>query len=112
MELDNKAEVYRKMLGYLETLGADLTTHSTARLAGRYVASFTDMSETDLMHYQRVLEATADYRHRLMSEAALQEELGQVVSERVTRGYVEDQSEELRELRQRLASLATAESFN
>lgn len=104
--MDNKAENYRRMLAYLDDKGADLGPHATARIASVPSASMADMDNRDLMHYQRVLEATIDNRNDvLMDKEAMREELVEVVRERFQRGAVDDKSTEAREFRARLASL-------
>ena len=104
--MENKAETYRKMLAYLEDLGADLGNHSTARLAFVREVGFEAMDKQDLMHYQRVLEATIDNRNpALMDSEALKNELTEVMRERFARGGVGNKTAEAREFRARLTSL-------
>lgn len=103
--MENKAETYRKMLAYLGDRGADLGPHASARLASAQSATITEMDNRDLMHYQRVLEATIDSRDEaLMDKEAMRDELVEVVRERFQRGTVEDKTTEAREFRARLAS--------
>lgn len=103
----NKAETYRKMLAYLSDQGADLGPHATARLASVPEAEIEDMDSRDLMHYQRVLEATIDHRNDLvMDKEAMRDELAEVVRERFERGYVNDKLKEAAQYRQRFASLS------
>jgi hypothetical protein len=104
--MENKAETYRKMLAYLEALGADLEPHSSARLASASEATMADLDNRDLLHYQRVLEATIDHHDgELMDKEAMRDELTEVVRERFQRGTVEDKVAEAKEFRARLASL-------
>lgn len=104
--MDNKAENYRRMLAFLEDLGADLGLHAIARIASTTEAEFDTMGKEDLMHYQRVLEATIDNRNAaLMDSEALKDELTEVVRERFARGGVANKAVEAKEFRARLASL-------
>src|SRR3954466_4453986 len=81
--MENKAEIYRKMLAFLDDLGADLGPHSTARIASAPEADFDTMDGMDLLHYQRVLEATIDNRSDdLMDKTSMKNELTEVVRER------------------------------
>ena len=104
--MENKADVYRKMLAFLEDIGADLGPHLDARIASVQEVDFDTMDRQDLMHYQRVLEATIDNRSaELMDSEALKDELTTVVRERFARGSIGDKTAEAREFRARLASL-------
>ena len=104
--MDNKADNYRKMLAFLSDQGADLGPHATARIASVQDANLANMDNQDLMHYQRVLEATIDGRDdALMDKEAMKDELTEVVRERFQRGTVVDKTAEAREFRSRLASL-------
>jgi hypothetical protein len=104
--MDNKADIYRKMLAFLSDQGADLGPHATARIASVQEANLTDMDNQDLIHYQRVLEATIDNRIDIvMDKEAMKDELTEVVRERFQRGTVADKTTEAREFRSRLASL-------
>lgn len=101
----NKSETYRKMLAYLEDLGADVGSHAEAGIS-RMASSFVEMDPINLIHYQRVLEATIDNRDdSLMDKESMKEELTEVVRERFARGSVEDKTTEAKEFRARLASL-------
>lgn len=90
------------MINFLSSQGAELGSHSNVRLAE---ADFNDLSEIDLLHYQRVLEAVVDNPHPLMSHGALKEELATVVQERIARGYVDDTTSEVKAFRRRIALL-------
>lgn len=103
--IENKAESYRKMLAFLEDLGADLGSHLGTHLAKVASTSMGEMDQNDLLHYQRVLEATIDNRSDLMDKTALKEELMTVVSERFARGTIADKNREAREFRGRLARI-------
>lgn len=103
--MQNKADRYRTMLVYLSDLGADVSGHDDAPLTRTASAELDDMGPNDLMHYQRVLEATIDNRSPLMDKMALREEYSEVVRERLFRGDVEDKVEQAREFRSRVASL-------
>lgn len=103
--MENKAALYQKMLSYLTDLGADLGEHSTAHIARAQTVGFDEMDTTDLLHYQRVLEATIDNRNDLMDPEAMKEDLTTVVRERFARGSVIDKTAEAKEYRLRLASL-------
>lgn len=104
--MENKAELYRKMLAYLEDRGADLRGHASARLASVEDADFPTMDARDLLHYQRVLEATIDNRDAsLMHGESMRAELTEVVRERIDRGLVEEKGQETRQFRARVASL-------
>lgn len=105
MTIEDKATNYRRMLAYLGDLGADLGPHPDAHLAKLQAVSFEEMDQSDLLHYQRVLEATIDNKSDLMDSSAMKEELTEVVRERFMRGAVTDKTAEAREFRQRLASL-------
>lgn len=105
MSTENKSLNYQKMLAYLGELGADLGEHAMIRLARASDATFGAMDRTDLLHYQRVLEATIDNRNDLMDREALKAELTDVVRERFIRGAVSDKAAEAREFRTRLASM-------
>lgn len=103
--MENKADTYRRMLAYLEDHGADLGSHLSARLASASQVTITEMDNRDLMHYQRVLEATIDNRDEtLMDKEAMRDELVEVVRERFQRGTVDDKTTEAKEFRARLAS--------
>lgn len=94
------------MIAYLEDRGANLGPHLSARIASVPDADFDSMDRQDLMHYQRVLEATIDNRDGdLMDSEALKDELTSVVRERFARGGIGDKTAEAREFRNRLASL-------
>jgi hypothetical protein len=102
---ENKAATYRKMLAYLSDLGADLAGHDRAALARTGSVTIDEMDTTDLLHYQRVLEATIDNRSDgLMDTGAMKIELAAIVRERIARGGVEDKVSEAREFRSRVAS--------
>lgn len=104
--MENKAETYRRMLAYLEDLGADLGDHANARLASAQSMDFAGMDKQDLIHYQRVLEATIDNRNaELMDSEALRDELTMVVRERFARGGVADKTAEAQKFRTRIATL-------
>lgn len=108
--MESRADSYRKMLAYLEDLGADLGPHSSARLASAHEAEFDTMDKGDLMHYQRVLEATIDNRNEeLMDAEFLKDELTRVVRERFAKGGIADKTAEAKEFRARLTSLEIQE---
>lgn len=103
---DDKSIQYRKMLAYLESLGADLVGHDQVFLTKAANISFSEMNPDSLLHYQRVLEATIDNRDdQLMDREAMKEDLVEVVRERFHRGAVKDKTTEAKEFRTRLASL-------
>lgn len=103
--MDNKAVLYRTMVAYLTDLGADLVGHDQAALAHATTASIPEMDRKDLLHYQRVLEATIDMPDERMDKEAMKMELTQVVRERFLRGAVADKISEARDFRARLAGL-------
>ena len=103
--MENRADNFRKMLAFLSDRGADLGPHATARIASVQDADLSDMNNQDLMHYQRVLEATIDNRNALMDKESMKDELTEIVRERFRRGLVADKTSEAREFRSRLASL-------
>lgn len=106
--MQNKAENYRRMLAYLENLGADLGPHTSTRLASVDDADFMSMDRQDILHYQRILEATIDNRDGdLMDGEALKDELTEVMRERFAKGGVIDKTAEARGFRARLAGLGT-----
>lgn len=111
--MDNKSDNYRKMLAYLGNLGADLGPHATAKLASSEAGTLIDMDSQDLMHYQRVLEATIDNRDEtLMDKEAMRDDLTEVVRERFQRGLVKDKTAEAREFRGRVGSLEHKHAAN
>lgn len=99
--MENRSEQYSKMLAYLDDLGADVGSHATVRIA----SSMEDMDAQDLLHYQRVLEATIDNRHELMDREAMKDDLTAIVRERFARGGLGDKAYEASRFRARLASL-------
>lgn len=102
--MENRTEQYLKMLAFLDDMGADVGIHATARIA----SSIEDMDAQDLLHYQRVLEATIDNRHELMDREAMKDDLTEVIRERFARGGVRDKTSEASRFRARLASLDAA----
>lgn len=75
------------------------------RITARLAADFGEMDSTDLLHYQRVLEATIDNRNDLMDPEAMKQDLTEVVRERFARHAIEDKTAEAKEFRERIASL-------